>query len=63
VVVWVSRNRQSELLVLANELLDAALARYGLGKGQVLAQFTGTQLEHLQLEHPFLKKHVPVIVG
>jgi isoleucyl-tRNA synthetase len=63
VAVWVSRNRQSELLVLANELLDACLARYGLGKGQVLAQFTGKQLEHLQLDHPFIKKHVPVIVG
>ena len=63
VVVWVSRNRHSELLVLANELLDACLARYGLGKGQVLAQFTGSQLEHLQLEHPFVSKHVPVIVG
>jgi isoleucyl-tRNA synthetase len=63
VVLWVSRNRQSELLVLANELLDTCLERYGLGKGQVLAQFTGDQLEHLQLEHPFLKKHVPVILG
>ena len=56
VVLWVSRNRQSELLVLANELLDACLARYGLGKGQVLAQFTGSQLEHLQLEHPFVEQ-------
>ena len=63
VAVWVSRNRQSQLLVLANELLDACLARYGLGKGQVLAQFTGKQLEHLQLEHPFIGKHVPVILG
>jgi isoleucyl-tRNA synthetase len=63
VVLWVSRNRQSELLVLANDLVDACLARYGLGKGQVLAQFTGKQLEHLQLAHPFLDKHVPVIVG
>jgi isoleucyl-tRNA synthetase len=63
VAVWVSRNRQSEVLVLANELLDASLARYGLGKGQVLAQFTGKQLEHLQLDHPFIKKHVPVIIG
>jgi isoleucyl-tRNA synthetase len=63
VVLWVSRNRQSEILVIANELLDACLARYGLGKGQVLAQFTGDQLEHLQLEHPFVKKHVPVILG
>jgi isoleucyl-tRNA synthetase len=63
VVLWVSRNRHSELLVLANELLDACLKRYGLGKGQVLAQFTGSQLEHLQLEHPFVDKQVPVIVG
>jgi isoleucyl-tRNA synthetase len=63
VLVWVSRQGHSELLVLANELLDACLARYGLGKGQVLGQFTGSQLEHLQLEHPFLPKHVPVIVG
>jgi len=63
VAVWVSRNRGSQVLVLANELLDACLARYGLGKGQVLAQFTGKQLEHLQLEHPFIGKHVPVILG
>ena len=63
VLLWVSRNGMSELLVLANELLDACLARYGLGKGQVLVQFEGSALEHLQLAHPFLPKHVPVIVG
>jgi isoleucyl-tRNA synthetase len=63
VLLWVSRNGQSQLLVLANELLDACLKRYGLGKGQVLVQFEGKALEHLQLEHPFLPKHVPVIVG
>ena len=63
VLVWVSREGHSELLVLANELVDACLARYGLGKGHVLAQVTGKQLEHLQLEHPFIQKHVPVIVG
>jgi isoleucyl-tRNA synthetase len=63
VVVWVSRDGHSELLVLANELLDACLKRFGLGKGQVLRQFEGAVLEHLQLQHPFLEKHVPVIVG
>jgi isoleucyl-tRNA synthetase len=63
VLLWVSRNGQSELLVLANELLDSSLARYGLGKGQVLVQFEGATLEHLLLQHPFLPKHVPVIVG
>ncbi len=63
VLVWVSREGRSELLVLANELVDACLKRYGLGKGQVLVQFPGRALEHLQLEHPFMKKHVPVILG
>jgi isoleucyl-tRNA synthetase len=63
VLLWVSRNGQSELLVLANEMLDGCLQRYGLGKGQVLGQFTGDALEHLQLQHPFLPKHVPVILG
>jgi isoleucyl-tRNA synthetase len=63
VLLRVSRNGLPELLVLANELLDASLARYGLDKGQVLVQFEGSVLEHLQLQHPFLPKHVPVIVG
>jgi isoleucyl-tRNA synthetase len=58
-----TRNDNSEWLVLANDLLDVCLARYGGSKGRVLAQFTGAQLEHLQLEHPFLPKHVPVILG
>jgi isoleucyl-tRNA synthetase len=43
--------------------MDASLARYGLNKGQVLVQFEGSVLEHLQLSHPFLPKHVPVILG
>ena len=58
-----ARAGQTEWLVLANDLAEACLARYGSAKGHVLAQFTGSQLEHLQLEHPFLPKHVPVIVG
>ena len=61
--VGIAQSASRELLVLANELLDACLARYGLGKGQVLVQFAGAALEHLQLAHPFLEKHVPVIVG
>jgi isoleucyl-tRNA synthetase len=63
VLVWVSREGHSELLVLANELLDVCLKRYGLGRGQVVVQFPGKAIEHLQLEHPFTGKHVPVIVG
>jgi isoleucyl-tRNA synthetase len=63
VLVAIAREQGNEWVVLANELADGAIARYGATKGRVLAQFTGAQLEHLQLEHPFLPKRVPVIVG
>jgi isoleucyl-tRNA synthetase len=63
VLVEVTRDGQPELLVLANDLADACIARYGATKGHTLVQFAGSVLEHLQLAHPFLEKHVPVIVG
>ena len=41
-----------------------ALARYGLDKGQVLVQFDRQRSSNIcSCEHPFLPKHVPVIVG
>jgi isoleucyl-tRNA synthetase len=52
-----------ERLILASELRDACLARYGLAPISVLAQFDGVALERLELEHPFLGKRVPVILG
>ena len=63
VLVEIQRHGATELLVLANDLVDACIARYGATKGHTRVQFAGKVLEHLQLEHPFLKKHVPVIVG
>ena len=63
VLVEIARNGNAEWIVLANELVDTCLARYGVTKGHTLVQFAGKALEHLQLEHPFLPKHVPVIVG
>jgi isoleucyl-tRNA synthetase len=50
------------LLVLAHELRDAALARYELA-GETLASCTGTALENLALNHPFLPRTVPLILG
>ena len=51
-----------QILVLAAELALACLARYGL-EGQTLVRFSGAALEGLQLEHPWLPKHVPAILG
>nr|WHW29617.1 putative isoleucyl-tRNA synthetase [uncultured bacterium] len=51
-------------LVLVEDLMATALARYGLAdKPEVLARFSGGVLEHLQLQHPFYQKKVPVILG
>jgi isoleucyl-tRNA synthetase len=51
-----------EVLVLADELVAPCLARFGL-EGQRLGHCSGASLEGLQLEHPWLAKHVPVILG
>jgi isoleucyl-tRNA synthetase len=50
-------------LVLARNLMDAALARYGADGTAVLAEFKGAALPGLQLRHPFAQRDVPVIVG
>ncbi len=52
------------LLVLADSLREAALARYGLNDGaRVIAHTTGQALEGVLLWHPFQERQVPVIVG
>jgi isoleucyl-tRNA synthetase len=50
-------------LILAAELAEACLARYGLAPGTVLAKVKGAALEHLRVRHPFYDKEVPVILG
>ncbi|MEZ5473454.1 MAG: isoleucine--tRNA ligase [Steroidobacteraceae bacterium] len=62
-LVAVERNSALEYLLLANDLREPCLTRYGLQAGRVLLQFSGRVLEHLALEHPFLPKQVPVILG
>ncbi len=60
--VLVERNGAAEALLLADGLLATCLARYGL-EGRVLGRFAGAALEGLKLEHPWLAKQVPVILG
>jgi isoleucyl-tRNA synthetase len=50
-------------LVLAAELADSALARYGAKSATVLATFSGQVLEGLKLQHPFYAREVPVILA
>jgi isoleucyl-tRNA synthetase len=50
------------LLILARDLAEACLARYGL-TGKVIATTSGAKLEGLALAHPFLDRQVPLILG
>lgn len=50
-------------LVLADELVAGCLERFALENPQVVARTNGIKLEHLQLQHPFLERQVPVICG
>lgn len=49
-------------LILATELVQACLVRYGLA-GDLIASCKGQMLEHLILQHPFASRKVPVICG
>jgi isoleucyl-tRNA synthetase len=63
VAVRVERDGQPWVLVLAAELAGASLARYGLAPGLELGRFPGRVLEGLTLQHPWLERQVPVILG
>lgn len=51
------------LLILAQGLAQATLARYGETATETIASCKGLALEHLQLQHPFESRQVPVICG
>ncbi len=51
------------LLLLAQELAQACLARFGLADARLLATCRGDRLEGLRLQHPFLDRTVPLILG
>ena len=63
VLVEFEANGGHERLVLAQDLADSALARYGAAKGAVLAEFPGAILAGIALQHPFYDRQVPVILG
>jgi isoleucyl-tRNA synthetase len=50
-------------MVLAAEMVDDIMARWGVDKFEVLATCNGAALELLQLKHPVYDRQVPVILG
>jgi isoleucyl-tRNA synthetase len=50
-------------LVLAEALLDEAAHRYGVAHPQVQGRLQGQALEGFKLQHPYLERQVPVLLG
>jgi len=63
VLVRCEVNEGSELLVVAKDLLEQIMTRYDCESFAVLAETTGEQLESQLLEHPFVDRQVPIILG
>lgn len=53
---------QEHFVVLA-ELLAAVMQRFGEDQPQIKAKYLGKELAGIMLQHPFLDKQVPVILG
>ncbi len=50
-------------LLLAEALVEATLKRYGLEGAAIVGRGKGAVLEGLKLQHPFLERQVPIILG
>jgi isoleucyl-tRNA synthetase len=62
-LVEAERGGERSHLIVAAELLEPCLERYGMARLAVLAEAAGRDLEGLKLQHPFLDRQVPVILG
>ncbi len=51
------------VLILARDLAESAIRRYGYESVEVIGQCTGLSLEHIELRHPFLDRSIPLICG
>ncbi|MEO1767983.1 isoleucine--tRNA ligase [Thiobacter aerophilum] len=51
------------VLLIARDLVEACMARYGIAQWEVLASIRGTSLEGVMFRHPFYAREVPLILG
>ena len=51
------------VLIVARDLAEAAIKRYGFETVETIAQISGAALEGLKLRHPFYNYQVPVILA
>ncbi len=52
-----------ETIVVAADMVESIMSRYGCESYEVFAQTKGAALELMSLAHPFVARHVPIILG
>lgn len=62
-LVQVQSDTGSERLVVATDLLDECIKRFGIENSQVMGTALGQSLENMQVKHPFYDFTVPLILG
>ncbi len=62
-LTYVLVQHHEERLVIAQDLLESAMHRYGNLNHTVLAECEGRALENQLLQHPFYDRQVPIILG
>lgn len=62
-LVEVTTEQGKERLLIAQDLKDAVMSRYGFEHYRVVAYGMGSDLESEQLQHPFYDRKVPIICG
>lgn len=63
VLVDCERHGTHDCLIIAKLLLEKTMQRYEATNYKIIKSFSGKDLERLQLQHPFLARTVPVILG
>ncbi len=63
VIVKANTAGHTAYFLLADQLLKDVMARYAIDDYRVIAYCHGDALEGLLLQHPFLKREVPIVLG
>ena len=60
---YVLIDAQGRALVVAADLAESCVERFGLPRLNILGRCKGAALEGLMLQHPYLEREIPVILG
>ena len=56
-------NGNQEMMLLAGDMVEQVMSRYQVSSYEVIGTTSGATLEHMKLQHPFMERQVPLILG